>query len=222
MHQFAIGLVWGVYEDNVLTDSFRYMEDGSFNTKDEDEYELKDGMIIGIVHPLELDSDDISLWKEQFENYEIKQPLEQLNREIFIVTEEEKSMKTVERFGGIMLNGLSLLGKLTGFGWSRGSIQDGAGYYNFYKEDDKLQIGVELSFSGLSIGFENEEVTVYDLTFYKKGTVKRGSYVYDTVKEQHIIKPSEVPNRFFSEILHQINKATTSKTGTNEKCKEGE
>lgn len=50
MHQFAMGLVWGVYEENILTDSFIYMEDGSFNTKDEEEYQLKDGMVIGIVH----------------------------------------------------------------------------------------------------------------------------------------------------------------------------
>ncbi|MBZ9634549.1 DUF4132 domain-containing protein [Clostridium sp. FP1] len=220
MNQFAIGLVWGIYKENALMDSFRYMEDGSFNTVDEDEYNIEDGELIGLIHPVELSSEDMELWKEQVENYEIKQPFEQLNREVFQVSEEEKTMKTVERFGGTMLNGLSLLGKLTGFEWSRGSIQDGAGYYNFYKEDDKLQIGVELSFSGLSISFENDEVTVYDLIFYKKGTVKRGSYIYDTVKEQHIIKPSEIPNRFFSEILYQINKAIASKIGINDKWKE--
>ncbi|MCB2313379.1 DUF4132 domain-containing protein [Clostridium tagluense] len=220
MNQFAIGLVWGVYKENVLVDSFRYMEDGTFNTKDEDEYNIEDGALIGLIHPVELSKEDMELWKEQLENYEVKQPFEQLSREVFELSEKEKTMNTVERFGGTMLNGLSLLGKLTGFEWSRGSIQDGAGYYNFYKEDDKLQIGVELSFSGLSIGFENDEVTVYDLIFYKKGTVKRGSYIYDTIKEQHIIKPSEIPNRFFSEILYQINKAIASKIGINDKWKE--
>ncbi|MDE7300306.1 MAG: DUF4132 domain-containing protein, partial [Lachnospiraceae bacterium] len=40
MHQFAIGLIWGVYEEGRLVQSFRYMEDGSFNTKDEEEYFL--------------------------------------------------------------------------------------------------------------------------------------------------------------------------------------
>ncbi|MGH4124408.1 MAG: DUF4132 domain-containing protein [Clostridium sp.] len=220
MNQFAIGLVWGVYKENVLVDSFRYMEDGTFNTVDEDEYNIEDGALIGLIHPVELSKQDMELWKEQLKNYEVKQPFEQLSREVFEVSEKEKTIKTVERFGGSILNGLSLLGKLTGFEWSRGSIQDGAGYYNFYKEDDKLQIGVELSFSGLSIGFENDEVTVYDLIFYKRGTVKRGSYIYDTVKEQHIIKPSEIPNRFFSEILYQISKAIESKIGINDKWKE--
>ncbi len=220
MHQFAMGLVWGVYEDNVLTDSFRYMEDGSFNTKDEDEYELKDGMVIGIVHPIELGSEDIALWKEQFENYEIRQPLEQLNREIFTATEEEKTNKNVERFGGIMLNGLSLLGKLTSFGWSRGPIGDGGGYYTFYREDSTYEIDVELSFSGVSVGYENDEVTVYDLSFYKKGTVLKYSYIHDKIYEQNVVSPDTLPKRFFSEILYQINKLATSKTGINENWKE--
>lgn len=220
MHQFSIGLVWGVYEDNILTDSFRYMEDGSFNTKDEDEYELKDGLIIGIVHPIELSKEDMELWKEQFENYEIKQPLGQLNREIFTVTEEERTNKKVERFGGIMLNGLSLLGKLTSFGWSRGPIGDGGGYYTFYKEDNTFKIDVELSFSGVSVGYENEEVTVYDLSFYKEGTASKYSYINDKIYEQNVVSPETLPKRFFSEILYQINKATASKTGTNENWRE--
>ena len=38
MHQFAISLIWGVYENGGLNETFRYMEDGSFNTVDEEEY----------------------------------------------------------------------------------------------------------------------------------------------------------------------------------------
>lgn len=215
MHQFATGLVWGTYKENKLADTFRYMEDGSFNTKDEDIYEIEDTSKIGIVHPIELEEETLALWKEQLENYEIKQPFEQLNREVFKVSEEEKSLKRVERFGGIVLNGLSLLGKLTGFEWYRGSIQDAGGYYTFYKEDKTLNIGVELGFSGVSVGYENEEVTLYGLTFYKAGTVERGSYIYDKIKDENVILPSQVPERFFSEILYQLNKVSISKIDTN-------
>ena len=52
MHCFAIGLIWGIYEDDKLVQSFRYMEDGSFNTADEDEYELPENAEIGLVHPM--------------------------------------------------------------------------------------------------------------------------------------------------------------------------
>ena len=222
MHQFAIGLVWGVYKEDKLEDTFRYMEDGTFNTKDEDEYEMEEEAIIGLVHPIELNEEDISLWKEQLENYEIKQPFEQINRAIFTVTEEEMALKRVERFGGIMLNGLSLLGKLTNFGWYKGSIQDAGCYYTFYKEDKTLNLGVELNFSGVSVGYENEDVTIFGVTFYNAGTVQRGSYVYDTIKENNIIVPSKVNKRFFSEILYGVNKATLSKIGTNENWRKDE
>ena len=54
MHQFAIGLIWGVYESDKLLQSFRYMEDGSFNTQDGDAYNLPKHTNISLVHPVEL------------------------------------------------------------------------------------------------------------------------------------------------------------------------
>ena len=40
MHQFAISLIWGDYRNGKLETTFRYLEDGTFNTVDEEEYEL--------------------------------------------------------------------------------------------------------------------------------------------------------------------------------------
>ncbi len=63
MHQFAISLIWGIYEKGALTDTFRYMEDGSFNTADEEEYELPQEGNIGLVHPVELSEEELLAWK---------------------------------------------------------------------------------------------------------------------------------------------------------------
>ncbi len=208
MHQFATGLIWGIYEDGALKMTFRYMEDGSFNTVDEEEYELpKEGMI-GLVHPIELKAQELSAWKEQLADYEVTQPFEQLERPVYRLTEEERGQKELTRFGGKLLNGLSLSGKLQGLGWYRGSVQDAGGYYTFYREDGNT--GVELEFSGCFVGDENEEVTVYGAIFYQAGTVKRGSYVYDTVKKERQYQLSEVSPRYFSEIVLQLTKATAS------------
>ena len=219
MHKFAIGLIWGTYQEGVLKYTFRYMEDGSFNTKEEDEFELADDILIGLVHPIELDEDDLIKWKTQLEDYEVKQPFEQISRKVYKVTEEEIEEKYVVRFGGIIINGLSLLGKLTKFGWYKGSVQDGGCYYNFYKEDSKIGIGAELQFSGVGVGYENEDVTVYEVIFYIAGTVKRGSYIYDNVGENNLLKPIDVAPRFFSEILYDVDRATVSKTGVKEDWK---
>lgn len=216
MHQFAMSLVWGVYADGSLTDTFRYMEDGTFNTVDEDEYELPEQAMIGLVHPMELDSDALDGWKQQLEDYEIVQSIDQLSRPTYALDPGKAGEKRLEDFGGKLLNGLSLSGKLLQQGWYRGSVQDGGVFYTFYREDKGLGIGVELRFSGSAVGYDDgENVTVFDAVFYT-GTVNRGSYVYDEVPEEHILTLGSVSARYYSEILHQLTRATASSTETNE------
>ena len=208
MHQFAIGLIWGVYENGALKDTFRYMEDGSFNTVDEEEYDFPEEGMIGLIHPIELTGEDLASWKEQLADYEVVQPIEQLSRPVYRVTEEEKGKMELARFGGMLINGLSLSGKLQAMGWYRGSVQDAGVYTTFYREDG--EIGVELEFSGSYVGDENEEVTVYGAAFYRAGTVKRGSYVYDTIKAGDRYALDAVPPRYFSETVLQLTKATAA------------
>lgn len=312
MHQFATGLIWGVYEDGKLTATFRYMEDGSFNTEDEDEFELPEGngqaadafsgkdeacagsfnqdeacvgtagqdeagagtvgqdracvealqnqvtdsaravdtdaeqpgsqpdgqgksggtsgQLIGLVHPIELSEDSLKTWKEQLEDYEITQPIEQLDRPVYHRTKEEEESKSLERFGGCIVNDLSLGGKLQTLGWYRGSVQDAGGFYSYYREDKELGLGVELHFSGSYVGGENEDVTVYEARFYNAGgmlpsensgvtaggnvaagnTIKRGSYVYDEANDSNSYFLKEVPERYFSEIVLQLARATAT------------
>ena len=210
MHQFAIGLIWGLYEQQKLIQSFRYMEDGSFNTEDEEEYMLPPEGMIGLVHPIELSPESREAWKQQLEDYEIKQPIEQLGREIFYRTEEEMKAMDLERFGGIYVNDLSLNGKLQQLGWYRGSVQDAGCFDTFYREDTGLGLGVELHFSGTYVACEGEEVTVYEARFYHAGTITRGSYVYEVAEGEKQIPLKDIPERYFSEIVLQLTKATAS------------
>lgn len=208
MHQFAIGLIWGIYTDGGLGDTFRYMEDGSFNTVDEEEFDFPDEGMVGLVHPIELSEEVLAAWKEQLADYEVTQPISQLERPIYRITEAEKGAKELTRFGGMLINGLSLSGKLLGMGWYRGSVQDAGVYSTFYREDG--EIGIELEFSGSYVGDENEEVTVYGAAFYKAGTVERGSYVYDTIKAENQYALDAVPARYFSEMVLQLSQATAA------------
>lgn len=245
MRQFAVGLVWGVYGENgTLTDTFRYLEDGSLNTADEDEYELSDEARVGLVHPVELSKEALDTWKQQLEDYEIKQPIEQLTRPVSRVAEDEKDETSLDTFGGRVLNDLSLSGKLLSMGWYRGSVLDAGGFYDFYREDGP--IGAQLNFSGSFVGGGfDDQATVYDIQFYHSGTVQRGSYIYDTLgrpdspdtpadaagpnfvlvggvyrpSDQRLIKLGEVPARLFSEIVYQVQKATASSTETRDDWK---
>ena len=239
MHQFAIGLIWGVYEEHKLVRSFRYMEDGSFNTEDEEEYILPGAQLdqsesapqgqpgtlqgqIGLVHPIELSRESLETWQQQLEDYEILQPIEQLNREVYRLTQEEQECKSLERFGGMLINDLSLGGKLAALGWYRGSVLDAGGFYTYYREDVSLGLGAELHFSGSFVGsgsMGGEEVTVYDVRFYKAGTIERGSYSYDAVEGEKRIPLKDIPPRYFSEIVWQLTKATASSKDRNEDWK---
>ncbi|MCP8969761.1 DUF4132 domain-containing protein [Ectobacillus ponti] len=214
MQQFAISLIWGEYEEGRLKATFRHMEDGTFNTIEEEEHELGAQTVIGLVHPLELSEKERSAWHEQLEDYEIVQPFLQAARPVFTVAEDENSR--VERFGGIELNGRSLLGKMTKFGWSRGSVQDGGVYDSFYKEDARSGIGAELSFSGAPVGYEEEDVCLYDIVFYRAGTVKRGSYEYDEIDEARRVPPQAVPPRMFSEIIYDVSRTAEGSTSRDE------
>ena len=219
MHQFAMSLIWGVYENGQLQTTFRYMEDGSFNTVDEEEYQLPEAAQIGLAHPVELDPETLDGWKQQLEDYEITQSILQLERPVYRLVPGAEKARSLELFGGKMLNGLSLSGKLLGLGWYRGSVEDGGGYYTFYREDPALSMGVELNFSGCSIVFENDTVTIYEAVFYRAGTVQRGSYCYDAPKDENIFTLGDIPPRYYSEIVYQLERATASSTETDPEWK---
>ncbi len=224
MHRFAISLIWGIYENGKLTQSFRYMEDGSFNTKDEEEFVLPDereavasgelvagkglstGVRIGLVHPVELTAEDRAAWKEQLEDYEIVQPFEQLDRAVYTMTKEEADTQELTRFWDEEVNDLALGGKLLGFGWYRGSVQDAGCFDTYYREDKEAGLGVELHFSGSYVGGGNEDVTLYGVRFYKADTVARDSYVYDEADKQKAYFLRDIPARYFSEIVWQLTK----------------
>ena len=105
---------------------------------------------------------------------------------------------------------ISLNGKLIGLGWYRGSVQDAGGFHTYYREDPEIGIGVELHFSGAYVGLMDEDVTIYDVRFYKAGSVARGSYVYDEADKEKAYELKDVPARYFSEIVLQLTKATAS------------
>lgn len=214
MRQFAVSLIWGVYENGRLKETFRYMEDGSFNTADEEEYSLPDGANIGLVHPIELNEDTLNTWKQQLEDYEITQSIQQLSRPVFRLPAEQAQASSLETAAGRILSALSLTGKLQGMGWYRGSILDGGWFHTFYREDSAAGIGVDLFFSGCTVGCEDEEITVFDAVFYDAGAVDRSRYCYDVPQKEHILLLGQVPARYYSETVLQLERATASAAKT--------
>lgn len=200
MHPFAMGLVWGVYQQGVLQDTFRYMEDGTFNTAYEEEYQLPEDGMIGLLHPVEVSKDILKAWKEQFSDYEMVQPIEQLSREVYRPTEEELDKTKLTRFEGTVLNGCAFSANLMTMGWMRGPIGDNAEYDMLCREDQKIR--TELHFSGCGVVFDNTEVVLYEINFYQPKENKTPCLI------------SELAPRYFSEIVYQVTCNITKMTSS--------
>ncbi|MBQ9694993.1 MAG: DUF4132 domain-containing protein, partial [Oscillospiraceae bacterium] len=211
MHCFAIGLIWGVYKDGSLVQTFRYLEDGSLNTADEEEYELPEDAAVGLVHPLELDARLLAAWKEQLEDYEIVQPLRQLDRPVYLVTEEERQQKELHRFDRREMGAMLLLGRMTGAGWEKGYAQDAGMFFEFYRTDIAGQTRnadgsmtrdgyvTQMDFTGMYIGgyyAEADDVSIEKVTFRRPGA-----------REEDALPLGEVNARYFSEIVLQLTEA---------------
>ena len=209
MHCFAIGLIWGIYENGSLKTAFRYLDDGSFTNADDDEIELTEGMEIGLIHPLELTEDERNAWLEQLSYYEITQPFDQLKRKIFTVPENDKDKTACELFKNTEITNTTLVNRLTKEGWYKGIAQDAGYFYEFIRNDISGKIKkpdgsignagmtAELKFSGTYIGYyEVEEVTVGELYFRLPDS-----------SESNNMKLGEISPRYYSEVILQLSKA---------------
>ena len=222
MHCFAIGLIWGIYENGKLSASFRYMEDGSFTTSDGDEFELQENAVIGLVHPIELSEELKNEWLEQLSDYEIVQPFPQLSRRIFRAEANEADSKRLSRFKGTNIGSLSLVGKMTRLGWYKGQAEDAGCFYYFTREDVSSRsvapdgstlltgFGTMLIHSGTYIAAydaDEENITVEDVIFFKAGNTPD----YWDKDEKGYLSCGEVPERYFSEILLQLDSVLGNK-----------
>ncbi len=219
MHCFAIGLIWGVYEDEKLITSFRYLDDGSFTTSEEDEFELPENASIGLVHPIELTEEEKTAWIQQLSDYEIVQPFNQLSRPVYKVEDDELEREDCLRFDGNDAVSHTFAGRMAKAGWEKGIAQDAGCFFEYYhydisgitKNDEGIRIETgciaELSFSGMYIGVfevDAEDITIEKLKFRKPS----GNKI-------QYMKCGEVNKRYFSEIILQLTGAAGSQE-TNE------
>lgn len=183
MFSFACGMIWQETdkEGNVLG-TFRYMEDGTFNTADEEEYELHEGSSLHLVHPADLEEEELEAWKSQLEDYEIEQPAPQLD--LPVAELEEEDLK------GTMFPGFE------GKKFYSGTVRSVAG-----------KLGCEISFEeygescGFSRQFESDGLAFYvTVTSYYPGDYNAVTEIKSMVFRQgnSPVALGQVPKRLLS------------------------
>lgn len=133
MRHFVQKLVWGVYQTDIenttetLLNVFRVASEGNFMNEFDEDYQLPEfeHTRIGIIHPLELNDDVITAFKQIFADYQIFQPFDQLNRSIHFFTEDELNTNRIDRFAAQKTNNGALIGLLKQ-GWQKHESARGA------------------------------------------------------------------------------------------------
>lgn len=189
MRYFTLSFVWGVYdENNVLIDSFRYMEDGAFVTADDELYELPDNCYIGIYHIIDDDIEKFYKWKEQFELYDIEQPINQFMNELITLKEENVKYDSIIMFEGFKID-TSYINKLCRELDIRDTyFNDNASYMIF---DDILKIVCKIN--AYAYG---EEIVLGPIEFYELEKNERLGKK---------INPFEISQKFVSSILYYLS-----------------
>lgn len=209
MHIFANKLIWGVYDNNrKLVKAFRYMEDGTFNTVDEEEYKLPQDGNISLVHPCDLTQDEIERWKEQLKDYEVIQPFEQLESEYTDIEEGDVEDNIITKYSGYSTTSGNLVKMFKDYNMERGQIVDAGGFECYYFKDKFLNIGVQINFEGMYVGIYDfeEEIPLGKVIFYKLEDDNSDEDMYDEIREELILNPKEVPKRFVLSIIAIMDK----------------
>ncbi|WP_300716181.1 DUF4132 domain-containing protein [uncultured Brachyspira sp.] len=191
MQYFTLGFIWGVYdEDNNLIDCFRYMEDGSLISIDEDLYELpkKTNYYITLYHPIDSDEDYCKVWNYQLELYEINQPIEQIKIKRYELQEYDVEDNIITSFNGQKLS-MEYMDKLSK------ELDIKIEYYNeyasYYLLDNVLKIVCEINCS-----IYDEDMIIDYIKFYE--LEKHNKFI-------KVISPFSVERRFINTMLHYLS-----------------
>jgi predicted DNA-binding WGR domain protein len=148
-------LVWGVYPSadgaTPPTRTFRVAEDRSYADGSDEGCDVQADEVVGIVHRLHLDDEEVTRWSRLFGDYELVQPFEQLTREVFHLSPAERAATQLARFDGREIESKKLLGLLSR-GWRKGAAQDAGGIYELTKTIRPDLVAVLPFMNGLNAG----------------------------------------------------------------------
>ncbi len=206
MFVYAVHLIWGIYDEhNILQKTFAVQEDQTLINKDGNEINLESDKKIGIVHPLLLETETVSYWKNYLFDLELPTVFPQLERKIFKTTNADKKIKISNNYRGVKLNAFTFIGTLDKKGWSRGSVGDGGNILSYYKTFTYENITAIIEQIGVvNIGYYEEPAILGGLMFVTGNKIRFGSYFYDEPGDENdtrLINFGDVPPIIYSEVI---------------------
>ncbi len=214
-------LVWGIYEKDQLTETFGINQDQTLENADFDEIELPDNAHIGMIHPIELNKEQIKAWQEYLKDNDINQAFEQINRQLFYPNKKELKEKLLHTFYGEEILGVTFKSFMEKRAWKRGSVLDG-GMVDSYRKQypaEGIEAFIRLENMSVQAWDYDEKTTLEDLFFVKINSIQTGSYVYDTYKDENderLIAVKDLPALVYSETMYDFTLLIARKPKTEE------
>lgn len=210
MKKFALGLIWSVYYKDEFLYTFKSEKDGTFLRDDNKIYnkisdykltEVYEYYNIRLTHVANLNANKLDFWKSILIKEEINQPILQLYRKNFEISEEDVFLKYVSRFEDIIVLKKNIGSKMIMYNWYSSFIGKNDAFV-FYREFKEANIGAEVSFN---LKEPESEYLYFDkIRFYiLENVAKDGGQCY-CLNTNNFINPEKVDKIIFSQVLYEI------------------
>ena len=182
------------------------MEDGTFNTVDEKEFTLPENAQITLAHPADLGKELTSSWKTQLDDYEIIQPIEQLDISVIELAEKDIAGKKIIRYSDKYISVGKMNSAAKKYEFIRGEVLDGGSFFCYHIVDKFLNIYVHINVDDMYMGQDFEEqISIKEVAFCR---LPEDGEPLDDIKDNMILDVSSLSQRFVSSIIGLLDKIT--------------
>ena len=207
MFIYATKLLWGVYDsEGNICQIFLCNEDTTLLDSNDDEITLSDDDRIGIVHPSQLNEDELRLWQKKFYDSSISPIFPQLDRKAPDLSDLDLSKSIIRKFEGRRMQDNSVKSTLDKFGWFKGAVGDGGMIesYNLSYTEKKWEAILELEGVGAGYGWGTEEKLGRLCIIDKTKSTDRWFRYPEKETDPRLIPLKEVPAIFLQEMLAAV------------------
>ena len=205
MFIYATKLLWGIYDGaNKLTQCFLCQEDTTLINEQNDEISLPENALIGIVHPLHIDTGLLQTWKQQFFDLSIEPVFPQLERPVYTLPEENKQLFFIHEFEDVKTQPGSIKSTLEKHGWRKGTAVDNGMIEVFFKDDFAGGIKAALDVQGVfAAGFDTDMDPALGKLYFINAAKEKNSWFSapENDKDERLIPLGNLPEVFYSEVM---------------------
>lgn len=206
-------LLWALYDEHGrVRATFRALDNRTLTNEQDEGVTLPDNAgqtTIGIVHPLELSLTERLGWNTHLADHKIAAPFTQLERQIALPKESERTLRISMDYQRVNVNGMSFRGQADRRGWQRGPVGDGGMVVHYRKRFLGAGVDAILELDGMPVvgADSHTTVTLGRLYFCKPAIVDAGWPVYEKPGndcDPRLLCFGDVPPIVFSETMGDL------------------